>query len=200
MDRLTFVRPLVKWMIEHALSVTWQYQGFGMLRMYPDGRRTRFNVWMPSLAVPGVSLIHNHPWNFRSLVVSGVLINQQYYIAEPGRGKPYDGTSYLCGMIRPGPGGGLSLPIKKVQLVEGSTGVYVAGQTYSQKWNEIHRTSPKEGTITINERVVPKGRPDMAEVFWPEGTDWVSAEPRPATQEEVKQMAEAALRWLEIAV
>lgn len=188
MDKLTFVRPLVHGILRHAQDFPWQYQGFGMLRIYPYGRKTRLNVWMPSLAIPGVSLIHDHPWNFRSLIVSGVLINQRF---EEVSGEP----THLSASIKPGPGGGVMRMAKEVRLSIPTVETYVAGQTYAQRYWEIHLTAPKEGTVTINERIVPKGGEDLATVYWPKGEEWVSAEPRPATAEEVKAAQEAALRW-----
>lgn len=192
MNKLTFVRPLVRAILEEAEAYPWQYQGFGMLRLYPDGHKTRLNVWMPSLAKQNVSLIHDHAWNFTSLIVSGVLINQRYEEVEIGH--HYHNWAKLV----PGPEGGLLGEVGKVLLVPTQTETYVAGQTYSQKLWEIHKTLPKEGTVTINERIVPKGQKDEATVYWPEGQEWVDAKPRPASPTEIGMMKVAALRWWEV--
>jgi hypothetical protein len=58
----------------------------------------------------------------------------------------------------------------------------------------IHETDAEDGTVTII-RKTPTGD-DSARVFWKVGTTWGSAEPRPATPDEVRLVSERALhRW-----
>lgn len=49
----------------------------------------------------------------------------------------------------------------------------------------------EDGTVTLNERI---GDTEHARVFWPYGTDWVDAIPRPATREEVSDAVLNSLR------
>jgi len=60
--------------------------------------------------------------------------------------------------------------------------------------HEIHQTQHDEGTVTIM-RKHPTWN-ESARVFWPAGTQWVSAEPRAATAAEVHDITSNALqRW-----
>lgn len=72
---------------------------------------------------------------------------------------------------------------------------YFAGNSYSQKHDEIHESQPEDGTVTIVVRSF-KQDTEHARVYWPKGNEWVSAEPRPATEKEVIDITRASLaRW-----
>lgn len=199
------VRTLVRGILEQALeqpdevtNTRWSLQGFGMLRVHLPGDY-RLNVWDSRYRVKDVSLIHDHPWNFESLVVSGRLINRRFVTAHAASGSR--GELVEWAKLKPGPGGGLLGRIASgrerseggvVKLCAREPEVYVAGDTYQQARDEVHRSDPEDGCVTFNrrtERLVV----DEARVFWPVGTSWVSAEPRLATREEVKRIVSLAL-------
>lgn len=77
-DELRFVRPLVRSVLENWANHRWSLQGFGMLRAYLSDRKLRLHVWNSKFAVPDVTTIHDHPWNFESLVVAGKITNTRY--------------------------------------------------------------------------------------------------------------------------
>lgn len=156
----------------------WSAQGFGMLRTYlGDDKVWRLNVWHSALAVENVSTIHDHPWDFTSWIVAGRFTNQRFTEAPV--------ANFQCKgvKIKTGEGGGaVGLPFTQL-LYAHDLETYLTGDTYSQKWNEIHRSSFVDGTVTLNRRD-RVGDGEHAQVFWEDG-DWVNAEPRPATAEEV---------------
>ena len=174
--------------LHHAHEREWSLQGFGMLRTYIGGdKRFRLNVWHSKLAVPNVSIIHNHPWNFRSWIMAGKFTNVRFDI---GVGKPF-----LMMEIEPGEHfeGSTEQP-RRVWLDAHEPEEYFAGDTYEQTWDEVHASYYDDGTTTLNDRTGgPTGRDARALVFWPDGESWVDAKPRPATPDEVAFATSAAL-------
>jgi hypothetical protein len=196
---MTNGHPYIKTLIEKLLrdptpDLEWTVQGFGMVRTYvgppSNPKQFRLNIWDRGLAVPNVSTIHDHPWDFESHIVAGVFVNQRFAVlplSEYGR-PTHSFTEIKCGM-----GGGMeSSPVRTVGLRAGRPELYEAGDTYRQKADEVHDSIPAIGSVTINERV---GDTERARVFWPIGTDWVSAEPRVATPDEVARSIASALEW-----
>lgn len=185
---------LVKKILERPLGHDWSLQGFGMLRLYLS-KTVRLHVWNSSKAVPNVSVIHTHPWHFDSHVIAGQIINVRYVISDvyPGRAcVPHQYAKILCGM-----GGGIAKGELKEErgvknLCELPLEIYKEGATYTQSADEIHKSLPTDGTVTIVTRR-PLDDPDHAYVFWEKG-DWVSAEPRKATDDEVMEYCQAALK------
>jgi hypothetical protein len=185
---------LVVKLLENADRLEWSAQGLGMLRTYLS-KEVRLHIWHSSLRVPNVSKIHNHPWDFRSEVVVGEIVNRVY---RPGGASP----THTMGTIRCGVGGGLvraehsgtssELPVRLV-LTENST--YPAGTSYSERADELHETEASDGTVTIVTRSF-KADTEHATVCYPLGTSWVSAEPRPATRDEVQKVLAVALARL----
>lgn len=170
-----------------AYGDAWSLQGFGMLRLYLSDD-VRLHVWNSIFAVPGVSRVHDHPWHFESLIVAGRLVNGIYVLDDEM------GDDYLCQTLRCGPGGGPTnvVPPEPVKLRLQSIKAYEQGEIYAQRADEIHVSAPEDGTVTIIERDF-LADPDHARVFWPADGQWVSAEPRPATHGEVKQIVEHSL-------
>lgn len=160
---------LVRAILEKHESYQWTVQGFGMLRT-KIANVGRIHIWYSRLATPLVSTMHTHPWPLKSTVISGELVNQRFNEDKAGPLK------YMRAVIKCGEGGGLAgEPPTEVRLISMPAETYRAGQTYEQRPNEIHRSLPQDGTVTLMER--PQGMED-AMVYWPAGTDWVSAEPK----------------------
>lgn len=164
----------------------WTLQGFGMLRLYLT-KAIRLHLWHSEFAVADVSLLHDHPWDFESYIVSGRLVNYRY--AE----VLHNGSPWQYSKIKCGAGGGMRSDPERVLLVESSPEILVGGNIYNQRSDEIHKSIPDDGTVTLIER---EFKPDTehARVFWPVGQDWVSAEPRPAAAWEINSFCQAALK------
>lgn len=206
-------RALVRGWLEEALQQCktiredqcprgWTIQGFGMLRCYFPGD-WRLNIWHKKLRVPDVSLIHDHPWHFESLVVKGRLHNKRFMPLDPT--VFVAANRYHWSRLVPGAGGGLvpegpaPAPPRLVGLVPYPQETWETGDLYYQRRDEIHLSDPEDGTVTLNRRF-ERSAEDVARVFWPEGTNWVSAEPRPANAYEVAFMVREALKgWDDVA-
>lgn len=176
------VRSMTQHVLDNAYKHEWSIQGFGMLRTYlPFGMR--MNIWNSRFAVRNVSRIHTHPWHFDSYVERGMLHNRRFLIA--GGEKLYDHA-----VIKPGPNGGITEELGRVCLTAQLWETYQEGSVYRQEADEIHMSNPRDGCITINLRA--RIDPDEALVFWPHGEEWVSAEPRKATYEEIAEFVSVA--------
>jgi hypothetical protein len=179
------IKALARGILQRAESFDWTLQGLGMLRTYLS-KEVRLHVWDDRYAVRGVSTMHTHPWDFESLVVAGVLINKRYRVGD--HGLPYNAQELRCG-----PGGCLKSSPYLVYLNQ-APGVeaYTDGELYTQRADEIHVTKPQRGTVTLIHRRFHEDE-DTARVYWPRGSRWVSAEPRPATPEEIQEITSHAL-------
>lgn len=182
---------LVRSILEQWRSYTWTVQGFGFIRT-KIADVGRIHVWDSRLATPLVSTMHTHPWPLHSTVISGELINQRFTVVEK------DGINilpYLHSRIKTGEGGGLHGSTNAVLLWASTPEFYRTGAGYDQEPEEIHRTIAQDGTVTLLER--PQGPPlEEADVYWPHGTCWISAEPKPAEPWQLEQTIQYALaRW-----
>lgn len=202
-------RLLVKSILENADRFDWSIQGFGMLRTYLS-KEVRLHIWNPAFVVPNVSTIHDHPWDFESLVVCGELSNSRYVVLKPsGHGNllvedppalgeyAWSPMTHHVAKIQCGPGGGFC---ENVNFEERCLVTYIpqriaAGYRYTQKAIDVHETNAVAGTVTIVTRKF-KEDTEHARVFFPLGTDWVSAEPRRATPAERASFVQPALALL----
>ncbi len=179
------LRPTVRQILERAQHYEWSLQGFGMLRCYLSPS-VRMHVWSEKHAVPNVSTIHDHPWDFESVVVCGSILDTTYHEFKIGPATHHE-SRILCGV-----GGGEVGEKRNVTLSIASRRTYAPGTSYYRSAEGLHESKPGPGTVTIISRTA-RTDPDHARVFYPLGTDWVSAEPRPATPQEVKDIVAEAL-------
>lgn len=168
----------------------WTLQGLGMLRLYlTSDKSVRLHIWDDRFAVEGVSEMHTHPWDMRSTVIAGFVENARFVETTAGgiRGIAYHRQSIFCGE-----GGGLEGDPQTVELIMRAPESYLPGDSYEQTAAEIHVSRPQRGTVTIVERSFGSDV-DHAYVYWPAGTKWGSAEPRPAHQHEISAILYQAL-------
>lgn len=201
-DVLQFIRPIVRSVLENWANHRWSLQGFGMLRTYLSDMMIRLHVWDSKFAVPNVTTIHDHPWNFESHVVAGRITNTRYRarpclhteedIVRQNLRPPFVKARIVCG-----PGAGND-PVdvkargERVWLLSTEPETYEAGCVYRQEAHEIHRTSYEDGTVTlVSRRFLPDT--EHANVYFRADESWVSAEPRDATPDEVSAIIERAL-------
>ena len=175
------LRALCHAILLNAGAYRWTLHGLGMLRLYLQD--ARLHVWDSHFAQPGVSTIHTHPWDFRSLVISGTINNRRYTYSD--NGIPHRYQTIHCGE-----GGGLVGSPEGCRLHTLPIQTKTRGDHYHQLAHEIHESLPADGTVTYVAR--QKGG-EYAKVFWPEGREWVSAEPREATLSEVLEITQRAL-------
>lgn len=183
----------IREILEHPEDRHWTIQGFGMLRLYLDGCHIkRLHIWDPVMAVENVSPIHDHPWDFVSEIISGQMTNVLYRELRLTDPTELHDVTYKAVQIRCGEGGG---PVEEphfTRLRVRSRVVYNAGEGYSQHAEELHDSFPERGTVTVIRRTFRENNTELARVFW-QGGDWVSAEPRPATPDEVDHFTRLAL-------
>jgi hypothetical protein len=185
-------RHFVRMILAQPHKHKWSLQGFGMLRLHLPGDM-RLHVWDDRFRVPKVSDIHDHQqWGLESLVLSGSIINEKYAVKQDALLPGDEEHTHYEMTIEAGEGGGpRTLPVA-VELLMLSRKFYPAGFSYRQQPEEIHRTVPDRGTVTLMQKYPVLGETG-ARVYWPIGTSWVSAEPRRATDEEVAEITGYAL-------
>lgn len=169
----------------------WTLQGLGMLRTYLGSDRTfRLHVWDDRyVADPTPSELHTHPWDMESLVIAGQVHNTRFKRELIPR---EENLNYMEQTIFCGTGGGLEGEPSPCQLVEQPVELYAPGETYFQRSTEIHLSSPLRGTVTLVQRQFGLDV-DHASVFWPIGEEWVTAEPRDATSDEILEIVGTSL-------
>lgn len=172
-------------------SRDWSLQGFGMLRTYISPH-IRLHVWSERHAAPGVTIMHDHSWDFTSIVMGGEIRDHAYEETKPRDNK---GIGYTKFTLKCGEGGGLvngDGDPRPVFLKSVTQYIVGPGLTYRHDAADIHRTEFKDGTVSLVIRSF-KEDTEHAHVFAPSGTPWVSAEPRPASDNEVNVICAKAL-------
>lgn len=155
----------------------WSIQGFGFMRTYLDDDEIhRLHIWTNEYRVKNVSDIHDHPWDFESKIIAGVLINNRYKVTPDKFG------SYKQQKIRPGAAKMLGEPTGcSLDVLQKET--YFEGGRYSQKATEVHRTELYGSAISIIKRDFIGDR-EQALSYYKADEKWVDAKPRPATRKE----------------
>lgn len=187
----------VRAILEHPYDYEWSTQGLGMYRIYLSDE-VRLHLWDQTAKVPSVTEIHDHPWGFESMIVAGELTNYRYMVDPTGANPSARHLMYsdllLCstGNLRGDPS-----PVRlEPWFPNGKGSVYAEGNSYSQRYNEVHRTEAADGTISIIVRRFREEDRDHAYVYWDRGAQFVSAEPRKATHEEVEDVTRRSLqKW-----
>lgn len=189
------LRALAIAILSNPLGFKWSLQGFGMLRLHQGD--FRLHVWDSRYAVDNVSVIHDHlQWGLESTVLAGELYNQRFLkVPAPAEGAAISHAArYNEHTILAGVGGHPISGATEAWLEPQPIERIAAGFTYRQAPDEIHASRPMDGTVTLM-RKSQTGSQD-ARVFWPWGTEWVSAEPRAARIDEVMDITQASLsRW-----
>lgn len=188
-------RLLIRKILERPIGYDWTVQGLGMMRIYLSDE-IRVHVWHSSLVVPNVTDVHEHPWDFESLVLAGEMRNFVYVRANDTypESEAYYRDTLLCGT---GNLTGDSAPCWLIPwFPNGRPSQYGPGDTYSQRFEKIHRSEFTDGTVTLVWRKFVNEDRDHAGVYWKRGAQFVSAEPREATREEILLVAESALDQL----
>lgn len=199
-----FSKALVKGLLEQSAHLKWSVQGLGMLRLYLS-TEMRLHLWHSSLRVPEVTEVHDHPWHFHSLVIVGRVKNERFFpsSAQPGDEWDYDNQFlggpelYVKQQLLCGPGACTMSDPEDVILHKGlkASETCFPGDCYSQSKDQIHYTNAEDCTVTLVERKF-EGDRDHANIYRRGGLPFVSAEPRPATREEVDLVVgETLRRW-----
>jgi hypothetical protein len=183
----------VLFLLKHPFNLEWSIQGFGMLRAYlASDQIYRLHIWdTEQMSVEDVSTVHDHPWDLDSRIISGTLVNQRYVKAEY-TDAPHSEV-WNAVLIRTGEGGHpLVDKPERWRLNAEPYEVYEPGERYHQDAPEIHESLPTRGCVTVVKRTFSRQR-DIATSLYRNTPEWVSAEPRPATMEEIYHFTNLAL-------
>lgn len=188
------LRAMVLGILQNPWSRSWTFQGLGMLRTYL-GKQTRLHIWNTNDAVPGVSTIHDHPWELSSHVLSGVVRQRRWAYLDNSSDRAHLGAEPMdMHLLHCGAGGGVIEEPRPLTMIPKSVEVFECGSIYSQRREEVHESMPSVGCVTLVHRtVLPGTNADLAHVFTKRGEPWVSAEPRAATVEEIRRFTGLAL-------
>ena len=175
----------------HNQSQPWMIQGLGMLQLkLDDTRNRRLHVWDSRYEIPDHTEIHNHPWDFKSTVLNGAIFNTTYSVREFGWTKTHKRITIKCGPDACIP----SEPVD-VGLRFFAENTYKKGKSYKMEKSRPHSTWQAPGTITLIERSNHDPE-NKADIFYPIGGSWVSAEFRKATKEEINDILSEARKYL----
>ena len=186
----------VKFILKHPFNLEWSIQGFGMLRAYLAADQVyRLHIWdTEQMSVEDVSTVHDHPWDLDSRIISGTLRNQRYERVDAGQTTALMvlGEQWNAVLIRTGEGGHPLQAPEPWRLRRLPTETYEPGEAYHQDAPEIHESLPSRGCVTVVKRTFSRPR-DIATSLYRNTPEWVSAEPRPATMEEIYHFTNLAL-------
>lgn len=188
-DNIKNLKALAWIVLTNAKNYQWSLQGFGLLRMHlPNDMR--LHVWDSRYRFPEVSMIHDHlQWGLSSIIIAGKLTNRKYEISKKQTAFPYMYTT-----MKPGYGTYFKEDPKLVYLMPTEHELYKEGDSYCQRPEEIHETDAADGTVTLMKKYPTDD--ESARVFWPEGEEWGSAEPKSVDLDIVEDITSNALaRW-----
>lgn len=207
---MLLVRALVERILDKPLAYRWTVRGSGRVLRLDLTEQVCLHIWRPSMAVQGVSVIHDHTWDLRSVVVCGSLVNRVYEevggfagsfsMVAPALAVPPVSNDVNIGMfvqqgIVCGEGGGLTGDSHTVYLAVREETLVSPGESYEDKHTDIHETLPMEGTITLVERTVITDR--NPRVFWRSGEARRDIPPRQASSQEILGFISIALPLLQ---
>jgi hypothetical protein len=177
----TLSKALVFTILRHAEDFPWRMQDIGLMGLRLDDQREhRIHVWDPSYS-EGDPPIHDHPYDFTSIVIAGELTNSRY--VEDPAGDEYIRFRYS-----------LATEDQRwsdtVQLSATSESVAEGGE-YRQLADELHASWPLPGTVTAMR--CSWGEPRELTVCLRDESSWRSGQARTATREEVKAFTAKAL-------
>src|SRR5574338_584044 len=100
-----FIDTLVRFILENANKFQWTIRGSERVIRLDLNENICLHIWKPKLALDGVSIMHNHPWNLESMVVCGQLTNKRFVEVETIQCKK--DSKYIANKINCGFDGGL---------------------------------------------------------------------------------------------
>lgn len=136
--------PLVNNMAERSHSHNNGFDKIVILSSKNTGYKLTLHIWWPNVSScsPQQNNVHNHRWNFTSIVVRGPLFFEEFETEESGERM----LEYLY--ASPEEGQGYSLrPIGNTNLLITNKGVFETGICYHLPHTKLHRTYPLPGSF-----------------------------------------------------
>lgn len=188
------LQSMVTDILKNRHRYDWTLQGLGMLRLkLPNGMR--LHVWDDRFRWVADARIHDHPWDFTSLIVSGMIWNTRYHPTPRADWKDIGTASIARNQLRIKCGEGScdhGEPVPVV-LIPLDTETYGPGMRYNQRRDEIHLSEALNGTVSIIERI---GDTEIANVYYEK--TWDSAEPRRPCAIQLETICTGALSMLDL--
>ena len=176
--------------LENPFLYNWEYQGFGMIRIYLD-KDIRLQIWSNDYKINNVTDIHTHPWDFKSLIVQGQLINNIYAeLPYEDKFKYTDNELFNKCLIETGDKAYV-MESKKIILNKHISNIYKEGETYYHNKDIPHNIEFINGTITLLTKY-NKNQNSLAYSYVKLDNVWVSAAPRPASRDEIEHFVNVA--------
>lgn len=191
MNAFDTTKASIDFILMNAQQFHWTIQGLGMLRLNFT-KTLRLHVWDREGSGNGATPMHTHPWDFTSHVIAGVVEQYRFREVDPADALP--SSMYYRYRVQCGPGGGIvggDPTVVHLHCLPLET--YMPGHVYHHLAEEIHHSIPENGTVTLVERRFRKDT-EHADVFVPMGQEFVSAETRDATPDEISRITGNALR------
>lgn len=184
-----FIKEFVRDILQKRHRHAWSVHGLGMLRCNLN-QSLRLHVWSPDTRTVGVTDTHTHPWDFRSLVVAGLVVNTSYFKTTSSAVPNVE--AFREWKVACGAGGHGPLEVGPCYLGVISQLGYEEGQGYSHRATDIHSGNPMPGTVTLIQRTF-LGDSSKAYVYVPEGHRFGDAVQRPAYMHEIEEACDLAL-------
>ena len=189
-DREEAARPgagmreaLVFTLLRHGEDLPWRMVDIGLMGLRLDERREhRLHVWDGSGSM-GDPPVHDHPYDFTSVVIVGELANTRY-VESPG-GDEYIRYRYL-------PAGEDQRRSDTVMLTARVETLRQADE-YAQVAGELHSSRQQPGTVTLLR--CAWAEPRELTVCVHHEASWRSGQARAATRAEIKAFTAKALEW-----
>jgi len=192
-------RALVKAILKRAENYSWEVPANGRLTLVLEPNVAVINVFHSKYRVPNSTAIHSHTVDFRSDIVGGVMRQYRYVRAAADGGHGPAPQKYWEQELTLG--GKLAGEPVECWLRESEIEEYSAGESYEITADEIHRSVPEDGTVTLISRQY-KTSPVSVSTFWPWAPMAAGAKPSdkiipaPAAAEVILDVVSVALeRW-----
>jgi hypothetical protein len=183
-ENMTPLQAAIYTILLNPKAYKWDYQGFGFIRCYlHDNDEWRLHIWDNKKAIPQISDIHTHPWDFKSTIIFGTLYNYIYKEVKS------TGDKFTKQLMQPGKNARLLSDKIEVNLLSKII-QYNVLDTYSQKKEIIHKTNAISGTVTLIRRF-DRSRQDRTFVYY-KTAEWIAGTPRIATESEIDHFTHMA--------
>jgi hypothetical protein len=176
-------KALVFTILRHAEDFPWRMQDIGLMSLrLDDHRERRLHLWDPGHLV-GDPPIHDHPYDFTSMIIAGELTNTRY--VEDSAGEEYVRFRY-------------SVPAEDERRLDAvklaaAPETLTEGDEYYQLAHELHASGQEPGTVTAIR--CSWREPRELTVCLRDESAWRSGNAREARREEIKAFTAKALEW-----
>lgn len=179
----------VRAILAHPGGFDWKINGLGFIRCDLDGDDYCLNVWDRRLCTIDRAVIHTHPWDLESLVLSGAVRNRQFHVGDNSlhiHTNPHLATHYGVHIhTRPWDLDDAIADQKPAlyELGKRETAVWSTDEGYRLARGEAHATDYLAGTVTLVRRT-NRDPSRRVGIWWPKDDGDVWNDPSTQTLDE----------------